>query len=396
MERIASPVTNASTSDAGADLDARAGTVAAVAARHADEVDAAARFPREAIEAARQARLLSAALPVDLGGGGHTMQALAAMCTTVACSCGSSGMVLAMHHIQVACMARHGRGTAYFERYLTEVAGRQLLLASVTSEVGTGGDTRSSICAVELAGDRFTLAKDATTVSYAEQADDLLVTCRRAPEAEQGDQLLVLLRKGDYSLRRTGEWNTLGMRGTCSPAYHVSSAGPAAQIIPGSFAEISAQSMVPFSHILWSAVWLGIASGAVARAAACVRAEARRKPGTVPATAIRLAEVSVQLQALRQHVAATAAEFDGLGGDVEALSTMRWALKLNNLKIAASEAAPRIVHQALQVIGIMGYRNDTPFSVGRHYRDVLSGALMVGNDRIASKNASLLLVLKDE
>jgi acyl-CoA dehydrogenase len=54
------------------------------------------------------------------------------------------------------------------------------------------------------------------------------------------------------------------------------------------------------------------------------------------------------------------------------------------------------VHTALQVIGIMGYKNDSPFSVGRHYRDTLSGALMIGNDRIASKSASLLLVLKDE
>jgi acyl-CoA dehydrogenase len=272
----------------------------------------------------------------------------------------------------------------------------QLLLASVTSEVGTGGDTRASICAVERDNDRFTLTKEATTVSYGEFADDLLVTSRRAADAEQSDQVLVLLRKGDYSLRRTGEWDTLGMRGTCSPGYHLASTGAASQVIPGTFADSSAQSMVPYSHILWSAVWLGIASDAVARAAAFVRAEARRKPGTVPATATRLAEVSVQLQTLRQNVAAAAADFDALGSDREELSTMRWALKLNNLKIAASEAAPQIVHKALQVIGIMGYKNDSAFSVGRHYRDTLSGALMIGNDRIASKSASLLLVLKDE
>ena len=40
--------------------------------------------------------------------------------------------------------------------------------------------------------------------------------------------------------------------------------------------------------------------------------------------------------------------------------------------------------------------DDSPFSVGRHYRDTLSASLMIGNDRIASKSASMLLVLKDE
>lgn len=396
MESASSSSIEQSTAGADAGVAARAKAVAEVGARHAVDVDTRARFPHESLDAARQSKLLSSMVPAELGGGGCGMRELAAMCTTVAAACASSGMVLAMHHIQVACLARHARSSPSFEAYLREVAARQLLLASVTSEVGTGGDTRSSICAVDRDGERFQLTKEATTVSYGEHADDLLVTCRRAPDAQQGDQVLVLLRKGDYNLRRTGDWDTLGMRGTCSPGYHVTSAGPAAQIVPGSFADSSAQSMVPYSHILWSAVWLGIASDAVARAAAFVRADARRKPGTVPATATRLAEVSVQLQTLRQNVGAAAADFDALGDDRDALSTMRWALKMNNLKVAASEAAPEIVHKALQVIGIMGYKNDSAFSVGRHYRDSLSGALMVGNDRIAAKSASLLLVLKDE
>jgi acyl-CoA dehydrogenase len=45
---------------------------------------------------------------------------------------------------------------------------------------------------------------------------------------------------------------------------------------------------------------------------------------------------------------------------------------------------------------VLGYKNDSKFSVGRHYRDALSGALMISNDRIAAKSASMLLVFKDE
>ena len=80
---------------------------------------------------------------------------------------------------------------------------------------------------------------------------------------------------------------------------------------------------------------------------------------------------------------------------MQELLTIGWALKLNNLKIGASQAAPRIVHDALQITGILGYKNDSPFSLGRHYRDVLSASLMISNDRIAGKNASMLLIYKD-
>jgi acyl-CoA dehydrogenase len=116
----------------------------------------------------------------------------------------------------------------------------------------------------------------------------------------------------------------------------------------------------------------------------------------MPRSAARLAEASVMLQSLKQNVMAAAADFDALGDCMDDLATMGWALRLNNLKVAASEAAPMIVHKALQICGIRGYRNDTPFSVGRQYRDVLSAALMIGNDRIASMSAAMLLVLKDE
>ena len=53
------------------------------------------------------------------------------------------------------------------------------------------------------------------------------------------------------------------------------------------------------------------------------------------------------------------------------------------------------MREALGICGIAGYKNDTPFSVGRHLRDALSAALMIGNDRIHATNAALLLVHKD-
>jgi acyl-CoA dehydrogenase len=381
-----------------AHLAALEGIAADVAAPNAADVDANSRFPRATIQALQTAKLLSAPVPKELGGAGYGTRELAALCSTLGQACGSSAMVLAMHYIQVACIARHGLQSAFFRRYLQELVRDQYVLASMTSENGTFGETRTSICAVERQDGRFKLDKDATTASYCEHADGILVTCRRGPDAPGSDQVLVLVRKGDYKLTQTTSWDTLGMRGTCSPGFKLESAGPEEQIVPGSFADSSAQTMVPYSHILWSSLWWGIAANAVARAAEFVRASARKNPGTVPPTATRLAQVSEQLQAMRHNWLALADEFDELNArprGMQELLSIGWALKMNNLKINASESAPQIVHRALQITGILGYKNDSKFSLGRHYRDVLSASLMISNDRIASKSASMLLVFKD-
>jgi acyl-CoA dehydrogenase len=49
----------------------------------------------------------------------------------------------------------------------------------------------------------------------------------------------------------------------------------------------------------------------------------------------------------------------------------------------------------LEAIGILGYKNDTPYSVGRHLRDALSARLMVANERLIATDAALLLIAKE-
>jgi acyl-CoA dehydrogenase len=382
------------------ELLARVRTIAKeVATVHAPDVDARARFPQETIDALKRAGALSAGVPREQGGLGCGLHEQAMLCAVLAGACASSGMVLAMHYIQVACIVRHFEGAPYFDGYLRELVRDQLVLASMTSEVGTFGDTRSSICAVERQGERFVLNKDATTGSYCAHADAILVTCRRDAEAPRGDQVLVLVRKGDYTLQQTTSWDTLGMRGTCSPGFRLESSGFIEQIIPGSFADGSAQSMVPYSHVLWAALWSGIATDAIAKAAGFVRAEARKNPGALPANAMRLERASQQLQTLRsawQWLARDVDELDTRPDGRKDLLQMSWALRFNHLKISASEMTPALVHEALQIIGILAYKNDSPFALGRHYRDALSGMVMISNDRIAAKSAGMLMVLKDE
>lgn len=375
-----------------------AGIAREVAARHADAVDLEARFPAEAIEALKRARLFSAYVPVSLGGDGCSLRDLIDMCEVLGEHCASTAMIFAMHQIEVVCLVQHGAASPWFQDYLRRVAASQRLIASVTSEVGVGGSMRTSVCAVERQHGRFRLTKDATTISYGMQADDLLVTARAETDSAPGDQVLLLLQKEDYQLKQLGRWDALGMRGTCSAGGLVEAVASLEQILATPFAEIAAETMVPVSHLLWSAVWSGIAASAVGRAAAWVRGEARKKPGTTPPAALRLAEVHAELQGMRASVAAMASEYQTLRDDprrASELSGMGFAVRVNNLKVNASRAVTRIVEAALQICGIHGYKNDSPFSVGRQLRDAFSASLMVANDRIYAANASVLLVQKE-
>jgi acyl-CoA dehydrogenase len=141
-------------------------------------------------------------------------------------------------------------------------------------------------------------------------------------------------------------------------------------------------------------VWFGIASYAVDRARSFVQGEARRRPGTVPPSALRLAEAANALQAMKATVLSGLRKYEGAQHDPDELSSIGFAVSLNNVKTTSSAMAVDIVQRALAIVGISGYRNDTPFSLGRPLRDVLSAPLMIANDRILSNTANLLLVQK--
>jgi acyl-CoA dehydrogenase len=184
------------------------------------------------------------------------------------------------------------------------------------------------------------------------------------------------------------------MRGTCSPGFVARARFAAGQVLDVPFAQVCAESMVPISHVLWSHVWLGIAAEAFDRARRAARAAARGASGSMRA-AESLSGVAAQLTQLRATVAWGLDALMACEPDRERLATVGAAVRFNNLKVAASEQAAAVCQAALRVCGMQGYRNDTPYSVGRQVRDALSAALMVSNDRIHAADAGMLLVAKD-
>ena len=367
-----------------------------VLAVHAADVDRQSRFPHESLAALREAALLSAYVPREFGGLGLNIVEIARLCEVLGQYCGSTAMIYAMHNIQVACVVHHAQSSEFFRDYLFRLVETQRLMASATTEIGTGGDLRSSICAVEIEGQSFKLTKQAPVISYGEYADDILVSCRRAPDAPASEQVLVMVSRGEYTAVPLSTWDTMGFRGTCSSGFTLTSHGDVAQILPTPFEQILSQTMHPYSHIVWGSLWSGIATDAVNSARAFLRAEARKTPGETPLAAIRLAEVDLVLQEMRHNVRTLAREYlELLANPGEALRGFGFAIRTNNVKLSCSRQVVEIVSGALLICGIAGYRNDSKYSLSRQIRDAYGAAVMVNNDRIMKLNATMLLAHKD-
>jgi acyl-CoA dehydrogenase len=363
-------------------LLARAEEVAAIAAKHAAAVDEEARFPAEAIGAARRQGLMGIMVPRELGGEGATLGDVVDICYRLGRACASSAMIYAMHQIMVACIVRHCGNVAWHDLLLRRLCKEQMLLASSTTEGRGGGNVRASEAPVERNGSRISLERRATVISYGENADAIVTTARRAADAAASDQVLVAFVKEDYSLEPMMSWDTLGMRGTCSAGFTLKASGTGDQILPDPYGAIHTQTMAPVAHICWASVWTGVSAAAVERAQTFLRQASRQANGQLPPGAGHYTRAAASLATLRGLVASTLRSFEDAARDAERLGSLEFQSRINLAKVEASELAVAIVMSALRACGLSGYRNDGEFTIGRYLRDVLSSPIMINNDRI--------------
>jgi acyl-CoA dehydrogenase len=363
---------------------------AAVAAEHAAGVDREGAFPAAALDAIKSGRLLGAMLPADLGGDDASLADIASTCFSLGRACSSTALIFAMHQISLACILRHHAGSPWQRAFLQRVGREQLLLASSTTEGSGGGAVRSSDAAIEPSDGGFRLTRAATVISYGEQADAVVTTARRAADAAPSDQVLVVLPRETCRLQRSGAWDTLGMRGTCSLGFALEASGPMDQVLAAPYDEIHPRTMVPMAHILWGSVWAGIAAEALERARLSLRKKART--GTVGPGGAHLAQARVSFGQLRTLISAELARYQRIQDQPSALDALEYQSAIALLKVQASELALATVMSALRVCGLSGYRNDHESSVARLLRDVLSAPLMLSNDRLlADLQTSALL-----
>jgi len=370
------------------DLARRIAEVAKVAAANAEAVDKDARYPAEAIAAAKQYGLLGIMIPADLGGEGASIHDTMEVCFGLGRACSSTAMIVAMHYVKVACIVRHGRGNHWMEAMMERIHREQLLMGSSTTEGNNGGNVRSSAAPVIVEDGRYTLERDASVISYGAECDGIVTTARRSADAANSDQVLVVIPKEDYTLSPTQGWEVMGMRGTRSIGYALKASGDAGQIMDEAYDRIHNQSMVPWAHLCWGAAWTGVATAAVDRAQLFLRKVMRSSGGQTPPGARHFGLAKASLEKARALLASAADRYARVENDEKAMAALDYQAAINMLKVEVSDLAVETVLACLRANGLSGYRTDGEFSVSRQLRDVLSSPIMIHNDRIAASMAT--------
>jgi acyl-CoA dehydrogenase len=379
-----------------ADLKTRTRAAVEVAKAHATHVDDSSSFPAAAFAELRKQRLLGLLVPRALGGEGASLADVIDVCYSLGQACSSTGLIYAMHQVKLGCIVRHSHGNAAVDAILRRCATDQLLLASSTTEGDAGGNIRSSDAAIVTNGREVTLQRDASVISYGTDADGLVTTARRAADAQTSNQVLMVVLKSDYTLEKTQGWNVLGMRGTTSEGFTLKVRTSSDHVLAEPYEKIHTQTMVPFAHLTWGAVWMGIAAAATGRAQSFIRTALRKSAqGTPPPGAPHYIEAVTSLRTLKSVLASSLRSYETHMTDEKALGSLEFQAQITLTKVQASELAAATVMSAMRACGLSGYRNDGEFSIGRHLRDVLSAPIMINNDRIRSNlsSASLMMAL---
>ena len=125
------PAVNMVNTDRTATPAERAAAIGPAIAEHAARHDTEGTFVTEAYDALRDAGLLKAAVPTELGGDGATVAELTALQRELAHHCGSTALASSMHQHVVAFTAwRYRRGLPGAEATLRRVADEGILLVS--------------------------------------------------------------------------------------------------------------------------------------------------------------------------------------------------------------------------------------------------------------------------
>jgi len=307
----------------------------------------------------KQAGLLEAGVPAELGGGGASLDELAEMLKTLAWHCGSTALAFSMHTHQVAAPAwrwhQQPTARAAVEPLLKRLAGERLQLVSSGANDWIVGEGKAE--KVEN-GYRVTARK---RFASGAPTGDLLITS--AVLEEPGEQPMVLhfaLPMKSPQVKVLSNWRTLGMRGTGSHDVEVDG-----HIVPEAAISLKRKSgewhplfpiIITIAFPLIYAAYLGVAE----RARDIALGIARRKPDRhMVQIAGRMESEIMAARLAHEHMLATARLNAPSAQTVNDIMTARQLVGRH--AIAA-------VEQAMELAGGAGFYRDA--GLERRFRDI--------------------------
>ncbi len=180
-------------------------------AQGAAERDTGDAFVAENYRALREARLFSAQIPQEIGGGGASHGEMCAFLRGLAAHCPSTALALSMHQHLVAAAVANDKAGRPGRKLLEKVAAQELVLVST----GANDWLESNGRAVRAEGGyRVSAVKPFASGG---PAGDMMITSAAYDDPAEGPQVLHFpLPLKAEGVTRLNDWQTMGMRATGS------------------------------------------------------------------------------------------------------------------------------------------------------------------------------------
>ncbi len=341
--------------------------VLSAARANAREVDAAGRYPEEAVGQLRSSGLLGLTLPRSSGGLGGGPHELVQVLSSLAGACGSTAMIYLMH--VSAAMPVAASPPPGIPSLLGDLASGRALGSLAFSEAGSRSHFWAPVSQARQNSAGVLIDARKSWVTSAGHAD-VYIASTRSPGADTVD--LFAVPAGQPGLEVAGTWRGMGLRGNASAPMTLAAEVPEDTRLggPGEGMNLMLQSVLPWFNLGNAAVSMGLAGAAVdaaLRHTSAARLEHLDESlSALPTIRARLARMSIDL-------AATTAYLHQAAGRL-AVPQEDTMLHVLGVKAAANDAALRITDAAMRVCG--GAAFSEHLQIDRYFRDARAGHVM--------------------
>lgn len=340
----------------------------------------AIKFPKEFLQEAGKRNLLGCRYPVKWGGRGLDwvttcllMEEIGTLGYELACVFGVGA--------ELVCDAIILHGTdAQKERFVKPLLRGERFAAECLTEPRGGSDFFGATTKAEDKGDHFLLNGQKRFIVGAEGADFFLVYARSNPSAKPQDAISCLIVERGPGVETKYLYGLMGCRGGGTGRLVFKNVKvPKENVvgkIHGAF-EVFNTMMIP-ERLGTAAMTIGSARAALDVATAYTT---RRKAfGQVinqfQGVSFQVAEAATLLDACRAMANMTARAVDG-GANVNLIRRL-----VSESKKFITESCQKVVHNAMQVMGGIGYTN--VFPVERIFRDIRLASIWTGTSEVMS------------
>ena len=340
----------------------------------AQDVDANARFPQEALDALQAAGLAAPHVPVEFGGEGADSLGVVIVIEEVARVCASSSLIPAVNKLGSVPLMLGGNDSQK-ERWLTQLA-KGKGFSYCLSESEAGSDAAAMKTRAVKKGDGWVLNGSKKWISHAGVSEFYTVLASTDPEKGAKGITAFVVEKSDSGVSFGAPEKKMGFKGSPTREVYFDNVeiGDDRRIseIGGGFG--LAMKTLDHTRITIAAQALGIAQGAFE--VATKYAKERRQFGKpifdFQAVQFMLADMAMEIEAARQLTYAAAVKSERGERDLTFFSAAS--------KCFATDVAMKVTTDAVQVLGGYGYVNDYP--VERMMRDAKLTQIYEGTNQI--------------